>query len=983
MRKKRGSILIYVMVIFAVLMIMGSTLTTLTLQSMKNRKHYSNNRVNLYYSESGIDEAYGITAEYVENASNDALNKTNGKIEELINKDKEYLEEIFKLTERLKSDLMDQADRDRINIKIQELTNKLVLLDISGNLEDDALKKRQIMLYGTNYIGYFQEASHNDASHKNIDQLVIDMKKNNVGSNGILITAEDEIGSLVDTTYSDLLLAKNALASKTSLASKTLSDIKDTFKTPIININMKSTFENENIEKIISADLEIIIPDYGSKITFLSKYIIFPKSPIWSKGILVNKTLNINKGSLIVNGDVYVKGEDQAILLNTSESNLTVNSGDVTAGEGIKFNYDDKVGKSIGAKVSIGKSLYTKGILFNKEKDTDTYTYNGAQGATLKVTDSIYVLDDCEINAKNSTLDVVEGSYYGVSNGDYSEGNEVDNSSSIIINSEDLEVGGSTIDIGGKVYLAGTAYINGLNNPAYNSGYAYQTGESISIKGNYKAYAETLQNSLVIDGIDLKYELEKTMLDPLILATHYKKHSTWFDIYGDEIYIGMDTRLREKYEDWDSPYKIKITELENKEYKIGKKELLSETEITLINSLDELNIELIKSDGTGEKIIVQKLEDNFEAFLSTGNKVIAIMTPRGELDDSINVIDKVEVDGKQGVLNDFIEVSSTLKIEDSISVDLYDSGNNLVDTVILKSYSDYFEDFDLTNKSKYFAQFYNDDTENKIINKGDSIKIGKIEASGLNDNLINSIYTGAIISGGTAASTNYYDDGVYNDYRVRQRKAMLKDEILYMGMFEKKYFNGSDGTDEINEIGGIEILDYEALCGIKDIKNDTGDLEAKLIYLEKQANYKLTPENLLTILGAENDFAKTGLYISTADETKFPNGTVENGSHGIIICDGDVVIDENFDFTGTLITLGNLTVKGGKTVNITYDEALVKQVIAMNYDKLMAVFKDKNTDEYKGGYEFDQVKVEIYDSENEKKIEGCRPLKIKKWAVIK
>ncbi|MCM1990845.1 hypothetical protein [Oceanirhabdus seepicola] len=949
MRKKRGSILIYVMTIFAVLMIMGATLTTLTLQSMKNRKYYSNSRVNLYYSESGIDEAYGVASEYVKLASNYAHDETNKIIEAMIEEDKEKLEKIFLMRqvpdyEQRVDEIEEQIDN---MIKLENIN--LVLFNKYGELIEESLKTNQDNYFKISYIDFF-----NLKDKENIDKMIASIEN-----------YQDPAGD--DDTLS--LEVTNKEVIKESVITN------DGF-----NLNVVSTFNNEGIEKIIAADLNFTVPNYGSKLSFPTKYKVFPESPVWNKGLVVNETLSIRNATLNVNGDAYVNGEDKdgvfngkdkvAIQMNSHKSNLTVNNGKVIACEGVKFDYNFQTIKSNGAKVNItGGNLYTKGVLFNK----------GAQGADLSVKHSIYVLDDCEINAKNSTLNVgvpdVGGSYYGVSSGEGAADNEVDNSSSIIINSEDLGEDGSSVNIEDKVYLAGTSYIKGLKNPVTTGTYDYQTGESISIKGNYKAYSGSLNGSLEIGDKDLKYELQKNMLSPLVLATNYNKYSKWFTIYTEEgkneIYLGMDNQLKEKYEG----ALYKIDKVGDRKFRIGNKELLIPVEMDSIKDSNELSIELVNGSGEVIEVIkVPKLQNNIEAFLyiddSQNKNVFVTITPKGKMEDSLNgasavVVKEQTSEGvikeQRGSFDEFIAVSEAVVGQD-ISIDVHCDGRDPFNTKInLLSYSTYFQNFNVYDKSKYFKQFY-DENKNKI-EQGNGITIKHIS---------DSIYTGAIISNKSAFSTNYGKENYDNDYLVRQKKAELKDKIYYMDMFENKSDNNYN-----QDIGKYDILGYKSLINPP----------------ENVLDYEVTPHKLLKIDHNVKPF-NNGLYISKGAETKTvltdkgqsdssldgERVMLNNNSFGIIICEGDVYLEGDFEFTGTIITLGDLYVVDGSNVKIYYDDALVKRVVARNYDTLKNVFKSLS------GYELDKVKVEVYDNNTATvtpEPNTSVPLTIEKWVVVK
>ncbi|WBW99589.1 DUF2572 family protein [Oceanirhabdus sp. W0125-5] len=939
MRKKRGSILIYVMAIFAVLMIMGATLSALTIQSMKNRKYYSTKRVNLYYSESGIDEAYGIASEYVNSAYNYALNETNKIIGEVIISDKVILEKVLHM-------------KEKPGYNVEEVNNEiknLKLFNEDGKLSAANINDKQDELFKEKYIKFF-----NDNMSKLIDDLERDTYS--AGDSGsIEVKVSDH-----NITVSDEFL-----------------------------LNIVSTFSDQGIEKSIAAEFKFITPEYGSKISFPSEYTVFSESPVWNKGLVVNQTLRVGNGTypdnkktiLTVNGDVYVKGKDKsAIIMNSHNSELKVKSGKVIACEGVKFDYDSENNKSEGANFTISDgSLYTKKVLFNK----DSSHTNGAEGALLDVRGSLYVLDDCEINSEKATLTVGD-SYYGVSSGEDSNDNKIDNSSSIIINAEDLGDEGSSVTISGKVYLAGTSYIMGLYDPLGNDKYNYQTGESISIKGNYKAYTGSLKRNPEIDELELKfkYELEKTMLSPLLLSTHYNKYSKWFTIYENKIFLGMDKRLIDRYaEEGIYSYKIDlpeedVPEVENSTFSIGHKESLDSSYFNSIKNNKFLSINLIKSDSE-INIKVPILQKNVEAFLLGKDNVFVTMTPKGEMEISPEVASYVEVMVNNrkfdGALDEFIQISDSTEGQ-KVSVIIKNSKKNdlITEEINLQSYNTEFNDFSLYDKSKYFVKFYEDYKGDGIIQDGKGIEIINTDES---------IYNGAIISEVTledktkdtiAKNANYSSQ---NDYYIKHKKAELKDKIFYMDIFENMIVNDDDDNKKVKDLGDISAQEY------KTLRENNGKTP------EKVTEYEITPNSLLTI-NKNVDSLSTGLYINTGElvlssikESESPlqgKGTrvmLNDNSSGIIICQGDVYIEGNFNFTGTIITLGNLYVEDGSNVNIYYDDTLVKKYVAMNYEKLKDVFKNIQ------GYKLDTVKMEVY--KNNVRTNTEVPLTIEKWVVMK
>lgn len=84
------------------------------------------------------------------------------------------------------------------------------------------------------------------------------------------------------------------------------------------------------------------------------------------------------------------------------------------------------------------------------------------------------------------------------------------------------------------------------------------------------------------------------------------------------------------------------------------------------------------------------------------------------------------------------------------------------------------------------------------------------------------------------------------------------------------------------------------------------------------------------------------LYINTSDSPS-ENGsiiTLNPYSKGIIIVKGNLHISSKLNFTGTIIVDGSLYIDDPETKTITYDDLLVKNLIANNY----SLFKDLFTD---------------------------------------
>jgi hypothetical protein len=167
----------------------------------------------------------------------------------------------------------------------------------------------------------------------------------------------------------------------------------------------------------------------------------------------------MDNNSISFDGDVFI---NQNVILHGN------GSVDFEKDLAVKEDVDIRSSKTINTK-----NVYTGNILLN-----------GTGAKFLSSGLAVYVRDDLEMN-KNGTEVNIEGNYYGFSHGQSGH----DKSSSIIINDKAID----KLRIGGKTVLHGSSYIRvNRDNINYFDDASYQTGESLSIVGNYRAYMSPL-----------------------------------------------------------------------------------------------------------------------------------------------------------------------------------------------------------------------------------------------------------------------------------------------------------------------------------------------------------------------------------------------------------------------------------------------------------------------------------------------------------
>jgi len=281
-----------------------------------------------------------------------------------------------------------------------------------------------------------------------------------------------------------------------------------------LSLAVDSEYANDdNIQKKTSVNLTIDAPEYNEPYTVVTK--IIPVNPFWTM-VLTADDLNIN-GNSEFEGDVHISGD-----MNVEDDNINTSfKGDLTVNG--DMNLDGN------SSITNVKNVYTNNIYLNG---------NSTTFETIGTGNKIYVKDDLELNNPNQKI-LIDGSYYGFSDGTYNPA--PDNSSGININ----ESSGLDIVVTEDLYLYGTSYVK------INDTLKYQTGESVSVKGNYRAYMQplTFASAVSSDGKDLR-NVEFADYDFLRLADHFSDgsnftamHKAAYINYYNEEYGGLTIPL--------------------------------------------------------------------------------------------------------------------------------------------------------------------------------------------------------------------------------------------------------------------------------------------------------------------------------------------------------------------------------------------------------------------------------------------------------
>lgn len=257
-------------------------------------------------------------------------------------------------------------------------------------------------------------------------------------------------------------------------------------------VAIDSMYKNDNnIQKTTAVNLVIEVPNYNEPYTVETK--IIPINPFWTK-MLTAKNLSINSDAEF-NGNVYIYQN-----LNVDGANINPDfKGKLAVRGDVNLN-------GVNSKTDV-KDIYADNILLYG---------NGAEliadcSGSIDSGTGAYVKDDLEIRNSNQKV-LINGSYYGFSHGESGP----DTSSGININITDTS--SISLEIKDDLYLYGTSYVNVLN----GEGDKYQTGESVSVKGNYRAYMEPLLDTTIAKDAENKILYSKDLTNGNINFNNYE-----------------------------------------------------------------------------------------------------------------------------------------------------------------------------------------------------------------------------------------------------------------------------------------------------------------------------------------------------------------------------------------------------------------------------------------------------------------------------
>ncbi|WP_283696229.1 hypothetical protein [Clostridium perfringens] len=715
-KKRKGATLAYVIVVLAIIAVIGTAIVSLSLTNYKAMIVHGKKTQNLYMSESGLDKvqkALDILTAKAITYGNDAVAKEDASLsaeEDLKlggNKTEDGYKKISSEKEESQNKIFKKAYKEYI---IKQLNPNS---EVSKNEKVFLLQHNKVK-FNNNLIKMAEEDKNKEKNKEgNYDITLIDINNKKVSN-----------GSSLSGILNFKTISNNDKKEEISLRLDSKFNVKES--------------DGDKNYKDVSLTFNIEVPDYNGAY----KIEEFPLYNVCSNGLVVGENLNVGtKSTLNVDGGIFVsanvvkdkkftigsmvnKKEGDGVVINGGT--LSVNNGSLVSkndirlgGEGSNLKVGCETEENKNNKSNLNLNDESKKSHSNLNNNLGVYTGNlGINGDKIGFDKDVikgniisnypvYAMNDLILNGKKSSINLNDG-FYGL-NSNRTEDKltgKINNSSAIIVNTDDIG-NGSSINIGQEAIIMGTAYIN--TKPE-----AYQTGESVSVKGNYIAY--TVDNG----NVEFKYynPLQLAKLDSVDEKAKYFKdniknakgiiHLDGISLPDNTTSIGViisnnEVKLNNKNATLDNITDISINQVEKYEKAINYIGSLTNTknndnsEIEFPDKEVRKIVDIKESDGNLTKAIIYidskndkggtltikygkstEVRDN-EINIGNGIGAGIIVTKKNVILDSKN---------KNLKFNGTIITADNLDVKESNKIDLiYD--DNIIKKIISQNYDSF------------------------------------------------------------------------------------------------------------------------------------------------------------------------------------------------------------------------------------------------------------------------------------------------------
>lgn len=492
-RKREGASLIYVIITFMFVSMVSVSMLSMVSANYRGRVVENKRIENLYGADSGIDVAYNIIGKTFDAASMYGYycrkelfdNKKGIYATEYKNIQDDIIACQNKIIDENKNDNPNQATINNAKAQIQKDNEKLELI-----LNEE---------FKIAFANFIQEKS----SDTNSEEMLKYCLKNGKYVNSVIGIGIDKFKT-VSINYPN---SKPDLSGSEVVLSKSSSNKDDVeINKYSFDISVISNFEsNTNVtigtnKRTIQANYTLTVPNYddvffGKGSTIHNKYLALE-----GRSLTIGAKMNVeNVGALNVDGNIFVQGNDTDSLLPTNSKvydkyygGVTLNKSNVNFKKDVitrnTFNIQDST------NVDIEGNLYA-GNLYAGKIDKKLVVNDPVGESTLNVINpasgEVILNNDLALKANNTKIKIND--FYGINDKTVKDNSVIateKNSSSIIVNGNE----NSEVEIKKSAYIMGVAYIDTKGKvinkeTGEKSEDGYKTGESVAIKGNYRAYS--------------------------------------------------------------------------------------------------------------------------------------------------------------------------------------------------------------------------------------------------------------------------------------------------------------------------------------------------------------------------------------------------------------------------------------------------------------------------------------------------------------
>lgn len=469
--------------------------------------------------------------------------------------------------------------------------------------------------------------------------------------------------------------------------------------------------------------------------------------------------------------------------------------------------------------------------------------------------------------------------------------------------------------VDGNTYLKGNITINGD---------IYSKGQELSSTIASSEIRKKYDNGIIIEegsNVNINGEIVTTKSFSLRDRATLNVDG---DLYASNLYLGKDSNTSNNV----SGYNIKINTDTSK-----KLNLYLSNDLTIHANNSKVNIENfygLNDINSTENEDESKYMKSSSIIINSLNSVELNVEKEAYILGTayINTENKYQTGESVAVKGNYIAYTESLEgeeIDGTIYNDVqfvYDKPLQLVSSINGEASLNVFD------KAKYFKDYYSKNKSSLqnsvVVNlKGETYSVGayvnggevKSTSKNILDKIVNEVsekqseYAKKVYGFGIVSSEFYKPSivkSVSTELRLNKLKALKEDETMDSYDYDV-IFNGDTDKNVIVVGGGVSNSEIQRLEG------NSKNIVYKLTSINNKASFK-----------------------------------------GLILTAGDVTLYGNIDFTGSIISGGDLICnKDSETKTLTYDEEVVKEVVAYYYDKLYDENNPSNSvivtpeDEYK------------------------------------